>query len=111
MSGGAKNFENIPAGAVEAKYVQPMAAIFKMIGDPTRIRILALLAQQELCVNCIASSLAMTHSAISHQLRLLREAGLVKFTKDGKEVIYSLDDEHVLTLFDQALDHVKHKTP
>ncbi len=101
-----------PLGAgVEEKYVQPMAAIFKVISDPTRIRILALLAQQELCVNCIAQALAMTHSAISHQLRLLREAGLVKFAKEGKEVIYSLDDDHVLTLFAQALDHVKHKTP
>ena len=51
----------------------------------------------------------MTHSAISHQLRLLRDAGLVKFTKEGKEVIYSLDDDHVITLFAQAMDHVKHK--
>ena len=86
-----------------------MAAIFKVLSDPTRIRILALLAHQELCVSCIAEALNMTHSAISHQLRLLRSANLVKYTKDGKEVIYSLDDEHVLTLFDQALDHVKHK--
>lgn len=53
--------------------------------------------------------LDMTHSAISHQLRQLRHAQLVKFSKSGKEVIYSLDDEHVLTLFAQALDHVKHK--
>jgi len=51
----------------------------------------------------------MTQSAISHQLRLLRHAGLVKFTKTGKEVIYSLDDNHVLTLFAQALDHIKHR--
>ena len=51
----------------------------------------------------------MTQSAISHQLRLLRATNLVKFVKDGKEVIYSLDDAHVLSLFDQALDHVKHK--
>ena len=51
----------------------------------------------------------MTHSAISHQLRLLRASNLVEFTKDGKEVIYSLDDSHVLSLFEQALDHVKHK--
>ena len=59
--------------------------------------------------SCIAEALDMTHSAISHQLRLLRASNLVKFTKDGKEVIYSLDDSHVLSLFDQALDHVKHK--
>lgn len=88
-----------------------MADTFKVLSDPTRIRILALLAHGELCVSCIAEALEMTHSAISHQLRLLRAANLVKFTKEGKEVIYSLDDEHVLSLFDQALDHVKHKLP
>ncbi len=96
-------------GQNNEKYVQPMAETFKVLGDPTRIRILSLLAQGEVCVSCIAAALNMTHSAISHQLRLLRTANLVKFVKDGKEVVYSLDDEHVLTLFAQALDHVKHK--
>ena len=94
---------------LDEMYIAPMSATFKVLGDPTRIRILSLLAQQEMCVNCIAQSLNMTHSAISHQLRMLREAGLVKFVKDGKEVFYSLDDEHVLTLFAQCYDHVKHK--
>ena len=84
---------------IAEKFVQPMADTFKVLGDPTRIRILALLAENESCVQ----------SAISHQLRLLRHAGLVKFTKTGKEVIYSLDDNHVLTLFAQALDHIKHR--
>lgn len=93
----------------DEKYIQPMAEIFKVLSDPTRIRILSLLVHQEMCVSNIAASLDMTHSAISHQLRLLRSANLVKFTKDGKEVIYSLDDDHVISLFDQAMDHVKHK--
>lgn len=96
-------------GNEEEKYIQPMADIFKVLSDPTRIRILALLAHEEMCVSCIAGALNMTHSAISHQLRLLRSANIVKFTKEGKEVIYSLDDQHVLGLFAQALDHVKHK--
>ena len=96
-------------GKDDEKYIQPMADIFKVLSDPTRIRILSLLAHEEMCVTCIADSLGMTHSAISHQLRLLRATNLVKFTKDGKVVIYSLDDSHVLRLFDQALDHVKHK--
>lgn len=96
-------------GNDDKKYIQPMADIFKVLSDPTRIRILSLLAHEEMCVTCIADALGMTHSAISHQLRLLRATNLVKFTKDGKEVIYSLDDSHVLSLFDQALDHVKHK--
>lgn len=92
------------------KHIEAMSKTFKALGDPTRIRILSLLAhQEELCVTCIAESLEMTHSAISHQLGFLRKAGLVKFTKEGKEALYSLDDEHVLTLFAQAMDHVKHK--
>lgn len=100
-----------PIPSNDEKFIQPMSEIFKVLSDPTRIRILSLLAhQEELCVSCIAEGLGMTHSAISHQLRMLRNAGLVKFTKEGKEVIYSLDDEHVLTLFAQAMDHVKHKT-
>lgn len=94
---------------IAEKFVQPMADTFKVLGDPTRIRILALLAEGEACVTNIADSLDMTQSAISHQLRLLRHAGLVKFTKTGKEVFYSLDDQHVLTLFAQALDHIKHR--
>lgn len=94
---------------LDDKYVQPMAEIFKVLGDPTRIKILELLSHEDMCVSNIAEMLDMTHSAISHQLRQLRHAQLVKFSKSGKEVIYSLDDEHVLTLFAQALDHVKHK--
>lgn len=97
------------SGKEDEKYIKPMADIFKVLSDPTRIRILALLAHEEMCVSCIAEALEMTHSAISHQLQLLRSANLVKFTKDGKEVIYSLDDGHVLSLFAQALDHLKHK--
>lgn len=105
-----EHIHKLPIPGQDERYIQPMANIFKVLSDPTRIRILALLVHQdELCVTCIADGLNMTHSAISHQLKLLRDAGLVKFTKDGKEVFYSLDDSHVLTLFDQALDHVKHK--
>lgn len=96
-------------GHEDEKYIQPMADTFKVLSDPTRIRILSLLARREMCVTDIAEALEMTHSAISHQLRLLRATNLVKFVKEGKEVIYSLDDQHVLGLFDQALDHVKHK--
>lgn len=102
---------NLPLPGNEGeRYIQQMADTFKVLSDPTRIRILSLLAHEEMCVSCIAATLGMTHSAISHQLRLLRATALVKFTKEGKEVIYSLDDEHVLELFDQALDHVKHRS-
>lgn len=110
MTTPQEHITNLPMpGHEDEKYIQPMAEIFKVLSDPTRIRILSLLAREEMCVTYIAEALGMTHSAISHQLRLLRATNLVKFTKDGKEVIYSLDDQHVLTLFAQALDHVKHK--
>ena len=94
---------------IAEKFVQPMADTFKVLGDPTRIRILALLAENESCVTNIAETLDMTLSGSAHKLLLLRHGGLAKITTNGKEVIYSLDDNHVLTLFAQALDHIKHR--
>ncbi len=87
-----------------------LAEIFKLLGDKTRIKLLSLLAaEQELCVCDIAESLHMGQSAISHQLRVLRAARLVKYRRDGKEAIYSLDDEHVVKLMRQGLEHVLEK--
>ena len=80
-----------------------LADLFKVFGDPTRIRILAILSKQELCVQDIADSLSMTQSAISHQLRIL---ALVKFRRDGKTIYYSLADDHVATIMAQGLEHV-----
>jgi DNA-binding transcriptional ArsR family regulator len=89
---------------------QELAEVFKVLGDQTRIKILSLLAaEEELCVCDIAEALEMGQSAISHQLRVLRTARLVKFRKDGKEALYSLDDHHVLTLMGQGLEHVQEK--
>lgn len=86
-----------------------LAEIFKVLGDRTRIKLLSLLAhREELCVCDIAEALGMGQSAISHQLRVLRNARLVKFRKVGKEAFYSLDDDHVVTLMQQGLDHVLH---
>ena len=87
---------------------QKLADIFKVLGDNTRIRLLTLLTQQEMCVTDIATTLGMGQSAISHQLRVLRNARLVKFRKDGKEAWYSLDDEHVVKLMTQGLEHISH---
>lgn len=83
-----------------------LAEIFKVLGDPTRIKLLALLTTEEMRVSDIAEALSMGQSAISHQLRVLRNARLVKFRKDGKEAWYSLDDDHVVKLMRQGLDHV-----
>ena len=85
-----------------------LAEIFKVLGDPTRIKLLALLSASEMCVCDIADALGMKQSAISHQLRVLRGARLVKFRKDGKEALYSLDDDHVVKLMNQGLEHVLH---
>jgi len=82
--------------------------IFKVMGDPTRLRIIHALSTGEMCVCDIAAALGMEHSAISHQLRLLRNMRVVKFRKAGKEAIYTLDDEHVLRLFNEGLEHARH---
>ena len=91
------------------KTVQDLAEMFKVFGEPSRIKILHTLSQQEMCVCDLAESLNMNQSAISHQLRLLRNAKLVKFRKDGKEAWYSLDDDHVIALLCQGLEHITHK--
>ncbi len=85
-----------------------LAEVFKVLGDATRIKLLALLTGDEMRVSDIADALSMGQSAISHQLRVLRNARLVKFRKDGKEAWYSLDDDHVVKLMRQGLDHVSH---
>ena len=79
---------------------------FKMLGDSTRAKIMWALDKHYMCVCDLAALLGMTKSAISHQLKTLRDANLVKFKKDGKLVIYSLDDDHVKDIFEKALEHV-----
>jgi DNA-binding transcriptional ArsR family regulator len=83
-----------------------LAELFKVFGDSTRIKILWALAEAEMCVCDIAALLNMTQSAISHQLRILKQARLVKNRKDGKVVYYSLDDAHVKQIFEQGLVHI-----
>ncbi len=85
-----------------------LAELFKALGDPTRVRILFALSSGELCVCDLAEVLQMSQSAISHQLRLLRAARIVRYRKQGKNVFYSLDDAHVVRLFEQGLAHVSH---
>ena len=82
------------------------AELLKIFGDSTRIRIIFVLCRSELCVCDIAKQLNMTQSAISHQLKVLKEARLVSTRRDGKTIFYSLCDEHVKTIFYQAMEHV-----
>ena len=85
-----------------------LAELFQALADPTRVRILSALWAGELCVCDLAAALGMTQSAVSHQLRTLRQLRLVKRRKAGQMVYYSLDDEHVVALFRQGVDHVRH---
>lgn len=100
--------------AVKAKLIDDddvfdLAELFKVFGDSTRTKILSCLEISELCVCDIAECLNMNKSAISHQLRILRQAKLVKTRRSGKEVFYSLDDEHVSEIYECALAHIKEK--
>lgn len=83
-----------------------LAELFKIFGDSTRIKILYALHDEELCVGDIAGVLGMNQSAISHQLRVLKQAQLVKFRRDGKAIFYSLADDHVRTIISQGMEHV-----
>ena len=92
----------------EENFLYDVAELFKIFGDSTRIRILTALQKSELNVCDIASVLNMTKSAISHQLRILRQAKLVKNRRVGKEIFYSLDDEHVHDIIEIAIAHLHH---
>ncbi len=83
-----------------------LAELFKIFGDSTRIRILYLLFEAEMCVCDIAQLLGMTQSAISHQLQVLKKSKLVKYRREGKTVFYSLADSHVRAILDQGMEHV-----
>lgn len=84
-----------------------LTELFRILGDSTRVRILYVLFESEMCVCDIAQLLGMTQSAISHQLRALKNVRLVKSRRDGKTVFYSLADDHVKTIINQGLEHVK----
>lgn len=96
--------ENMP----EEDMLVDLAELFKVLGDQTRIKIIFfILFKEEMCVCDIAESVGMTQSAISHQLRVLKQARLVKFRKEGKTVFYSLDDDHIRKIFDCGLHHIE----
>ena len=90
----------------EGETLQNLAEFYRVFGDSTRIRILYALSQSELCVCDIASLLGMGQSAISHQLRILKQMRLVKFRREGKSVLYSLADGHIETILAQGMEHI-----
>lgn len=93
---------------LDAEIIESLSKLFKVFGDPTRIKILWALNVYELCVLDICEVLGMTKSAVSHQLSTLKEAKLVRARREGKEVYYSLDDEHVKEIFETGIIHVTH---
>ena len=94
---------------LQMEFVQEMAEFFKIFGDGTRIRVLQTLMEGEKNVGDLAEELEMSQSAVSHQLRVLRQNDLVKYRKEGKVVFYSLDDEHVENVLQQGMAHLRHK--
>ena len=99
--------EKVMQDMPEEGLLYDLAEFFKVFGDSTRIRILSALSRNEMCVCDISALLSMTQSAISHQLRILKEARLVKYRREGKVVYYSLDDDHVKEIISTGLEHIK----
>ena len=89
------------------EYLYELADLFKVFGDTTRIKILYALFESELCVGDIALVLGMSQSAVSHQLRVLKDSKLIKFRREGKVIFYSLDDDHVRTIMSMGMEHVE----
>jgi DNA-binding transcriptional ArsR family regulator len=87
--------------------IDDLTAIFRVLGDPTRVRILDVLSRSEVCVQELATALTLSESAVSHQLRLLRGARIVRARRAGRNMFYALDDHHVLALFEQGLHHAR----
>jgi ArsR family transcriptional regulator len=94
---------------LDASATIALAETFKVLGDPTRVRILDALARAEVPVCDLAGLLGLTQSAVSHQLRLLRSMRLVRARRDGRHIYYAVDDDHIAKLFEQGLEHVRER--
>lgn len=99
--------DKIIKGMPEETQLYDLAELFKVFGDSTRIRILYVLSEAEICVGDIAQILNMTQSAISHQLRILKQNKLVKVRRDGKQIYYSLADDHVRVILSMGKEHIE----
>jgi DNA-binding transcriptional ArsR family regulator len=102
-----ENVEKVSETMPNTNLLDRLSELFKILGDLTRVKILCALSISELCVCDLTVLLNSTQSAISHQLRILKQARLVRNRRDGRTVYYSLDDDHVRTLFEQGFSHVK----
>ncbi|MBQ7923211.1 MAG: winged helix-turn-helix transcriptional regulator [Clostridia bacterium] len=93
----------------DTEVVYALSDFFKVMSDSTRMRIMAVLDNEELCVCDLSAVLGMTKSAVSHQLKVLKDAQLVKFRRDGKNVFYTLKDDHVKTILEMGIEHIKER--
>ncbi|MCR4661335.1 MAG: metalloregulator ArsR/SmtB family transcription factor [Clostridia bacterium] len=101
-----KILEIVRSGMLEDTTLNDLSNLFKIFGDFTRIKILYSLFESEMCVCAIAEIVNMSQSAVSHQLKVLKDANLIKNRREGKTIFYSLADEHVRTIIGQGLDHI-----
>ena len=99
--------ESVRANLPDDEFLYDLAELFKVFGDSTRIKVLFALFESELCVSDIAQVLGLSQSAVSHQLRILKQSKLVKFRREGKVVYYSLDDDHVRSILSMGAEHVE----
>lgn len=99
--------QKVTAQMPEEEVLYDLAELFKVFGDSTRIRILFVLFEAEVCVCDLAEALQMTQSAVSHQLKILKQAKLVNSRREGKSIFYSLADDHVRTIIGQGLEHIE----
>lgn len=105
MNSCDKNIDEL----LDSKIAQKLSSFFKVIGDETRVKIIYALSKREMCVSEISQILGISQSAISHQLKQLRMEGQVKSKRNGKNIYYSLDDEHIVDILNQSLTHIYHK--
>jgi len=101
--------EDIKSNLISDREVEEVSNLFKVLGDPTRAKIVMALDKREVCVCDLAVALNMTKSAVSHQLALLKANNIVKARREGKHVFYSFDDEHITTVIEIADEHIKHQ--
>jgi len=106
-----RSYVQLRARLLSEPSVVALAETFKLLGDTTRVRILDALSRMELCVQDLADLLGLTQSAVSHQLRLLRSLRVVRTRRDGRQIFYALDDDHIVRLFEQGLEHVEERAP
>lgn len=105
-AGRALEEEALPAELPDEEMLYDLADLFKVFADTTRIKILYALMGRDLCVADISEVVGVSQSAVSHQLRSLKQAHLVKFRREGKQIVYSLSDDHVYTMLSQGLTHI-----